>query len=356
MSVMFLILTIFLSTSLSSEMFLDLREMNQDFVLETRKIDIPCYPDAFNPSLIRWRGSLLMSFRAGGYQDASDEALLMSFRIRDPQDESTNDIGLVLLDEDFNLLSAPQVLKIPGTDAPVAIRKQDPRLVRVGTRVYIVYSNMIEALGVDYTRRMFVSEVCFDGNHFFALEPQCLSQFEGEAEQRWQKNWVPFDYEGRLLLAYSIAPHKIFYPLLHTGSCETIACTGPDVPWDFGVLRGGTPALREGGEYLGFFHSSKEMKTVQSEGKKISHYFMGAYLFSSRPPFAVTRISPRPIVAESFYDGPAHKTWKPLRVVFPGGFISDDKYVWIAYGKQDHEIWVAKLDKQALLSTLVPVP
>jgi predicted GH43/DUF377 family glycosyl hydrolase len=82
---------------------------------------------------------------------------------------------------------------------------------------------------------------------------------------------------------------------------------------------------------------------------------MGAYTFSPEPPFEVTRISPSPIVGKNFYHGVTHRTWKPLRVVFPGGFVSDEKHVWIVYGRQDHEVWAAKLDKQKLLQSLIPV-
>ena len=42
---------------------LDLEKKPQDFVLETIKISVPDYPHAFNPSIIRWQGRLLMSFR-----------------------------------------------------------------------------------------------------------------------------------------------------------------------------------------------------------------------------------------------------------------------------------------------------
>ena len=31
----------------------------------------------------------------------------------------------------------------------------------------------------------------------------------------------------------------------------------------------------------------------------------------------------------------------------------DEEHVWIVYGRQDHELWVAKLDKKGLLESLV---
>ena len=97
------------------------------------------------------------------------------------------------------------------------------------------------------------------------------------------------------------------------------------------------------------------MATLHSKGKIIPHYFMGAYTFSANPPFKITRISREPIIGKNFYHGTSYKTWKPLHVVFPGGFVESDGYIWILYGRQDHEIWVAKLDKQKLFDGLIPV-
>ena len=121
------------------------------------------------------------------------------------------------------------------------------------------------------------------------------------------------------------------------------------------MLRGGTPGLLIDKEYLAFFHCSKGMATQQSEGKMMTHYFMGAYTYSASPPFALTRVSPKPIIGKNFYNGPMHNTWKPLRVVFPCGFVFDQKHIWIVYGRQDHETWVVKLDRNAFFKSLVPV-
>ena len=78
---------------------------------------------------------------------------------------------------------------------------------------------------------------------------------------------------------------------------------------------------------------------------------MGAYTFSAEPPFQVKRISPKPIVAEGFYScSNAEK-----RVIFPGGSIVSDDKIYVVYGKDDCEIWIATLDKNALMNSLIPV-
>jgi hypothetical protein len=199
-----------------------------------------------------------------------------------------------------------------------------------------------------------MAKVYYENNQFYMKDPKCLQPFEGWSE-RWEKNWVPFVYDGKLLFAYSIVPHRILQPVAD-GACTTISNTRSQIKWFWGQLRGGTPALLDGNEYLAFFHSSKKIATTHSNGKPMPHYVMGAYTFAARPPFEITRISAEPIVGQHFYEGPAYNTWKPLRVVFPGGYLVDDKYVWIVYGRQDFELWVAQLDKKGLYDSLVTCP
>ena len=312
----------------------DLEEMVQDFVLETKRISIPDFPDAFNPSIIRWQDRFLMCFRT--YQ---------------PKTRSTNEIAFIYLNHQFELLGKPKFLKFLQPDPCCGMKKQDPRLVAVDGQLHVVYNNSISG----EVRRMLVGRIEAEGDDFVVRSSQCFMQFDGEREVRSEKNWVPFDYKNRLYFAYSIIPHKILLPQIDLGVCTTISSTLSHLKWNWGVLRGGTPALLDGDDYLAFFHSAKTMATQHSKGKNIPHYFMGAYTFSAHPPFHLLRISPQPIVGKNFYKGPAYKTWKPVRVVFPGGYVADEQFIWILYGRQDHEIWVAKLDKKALLNSLVPV-
>lgn len=340
--IILLIINILISVSLLAGDRIN-EEIPQDFVLETKQIRIPYFTGAFNPSIIRW-----------------GESLLMSFRVRNAKLTSTFEIALVWLDKEFNPITVPQILDIRTKTPHLPRKEQDPRLVIVGHQLYMVYSNDIkerEGFGKYETRRVFVTKLHQKGRLFHADLPECLVSFEGERLQRWEKNWVPFDYQGKLLLAYSLIPHRILHPLLEgSAACETFATTSSSIHWNWGHLRGGTPALQiDDGQYLSFFHSSKPLATTHSNGLEIPHYFMGGYTFSASPPFTITHISPEPIIGEKFYKGPAYKTHKPLRVVFPGGFIMDKKFIWVVYGRQDHELWVVKLDRKGLLNSLIPL-
>ncbi len=317
-----IVLFLFLSTLNA----IDLEQRIQDFVLETQKIEIPNSPYAFNPSIVFWRGSYILCFRE---------------LIQAERDDSSGPsrIGLVFLNEHFSLEGDPYFLDFLGADA---------RLVNVDEHLYVVCEGGF---------RMIVGELDFDGEDFILKTSESLTYFPEEDPLRREKNWVPFNYQGKLLLSYSLEPHEILEPFLDgSEECLMIESTSSGIIWPWGELRGGTPALRCGNEYLAFFHSSINMASDHSEGKVIPHYFMGAYTFQKDPPFRITRISKEPIIGRNFYHGLNYPPyWHPVQVIFPCGFVFDDDYIWVAYGRQDHEIWMAKLSKSGLFKNLFPL-
>lgn len=314
--------------------FLDLDHLAQDFVLEMKKINVPGYPGVFNPSIVRWKGGTLMSFRV----------------LTHPWNLWHSQIGIVWVDENFEVIGTPQLLNTRAHIPHIASRSEDARLFTVGDRLYVIYNDSEEP-DDGWTRRMYVAEITYDGAHFEASQPECMAHYEGEEYWKWDKNWAPFDYHGTMLLTYSISPHRIFLPLAGTRSCQTVATTDGIINWPWGGLKGGTPPLLMGDEYLGFCHSWTGLTTVQSGNTYSYHYLVGAYTFEPHPPFTITKFSPLPIVGRGLYDNPL--LYK--RVIFPGGYIFDDQHIWIAYGREDCECWVLKLDRQGLLSSLVPV-
>lgn len=319
---------------------LDLEAYDQGIVLDTKRIIVAQYPSAFNPSLVRWRNSLLLSFRV----------------IPDARKPFHSWIGLVWLDDAFNPRGCPQRLHMRKLSSKVPSRLDDARLITIQDRLYLVYSDNDEEKLSKRGFRMHIAQVHYENNKFFLKSIEKLTSFEGSSKDQREKNWVPFNYSDELLCAYSIAPHKILYPLLGTGHCELFSLDDTPCPWEWGELRGGTPALLDSTEYLAFFHSSKKMKTTHSHGKDILHYFMGAYTFQAQPPFALTRISPQPIVGKKFYQGGEYQYyWKPVKVVFPCGLVIDNDYLWVSYGRDDHEMWVAQLDKKKLYESLMVI-
>src|SRR6185437_14652254 len=90
----------------------DLEKDIASYILEEKQIVIPGYPDAFNPSIVRW----------------CDGRLLLSFRARDPLTNSTHLMGFAWLNEDFEVIGRPTLLTIYGGVLLKRDRAQDPRL------------------------------------------------------------------------------------------------------------------------------------------------------------------------------------------------------------------------------------
>jgi predicted GH43/DUF377 family glycosyl hydrolase len=314
---------------------IDLEEKTDEFILETKQIKLNDFPDAFNPSIMRYKNKILMVFR-----------------IRDPLLKTTNEMGIIRLDEDLNPSSKVYRIKIKPSAIHGNNQTQDPKLVTINNELYLVYNDNTSKSSYSDIRRMVVAKLDFNGRDFVIEKSNMLRIYDHEIKNRNEKNWVPFIFQNNLHLAYSLEPHSIFRPIMKENRCESVASTKHSFGWNFGELRGGTQCLIVNDEYLGFFHSCKTMATKQSDNKNMPHYFIGAYTFNALPPFSITGISEKPIIGKNFYNGLAHKTWKPLRVVFPGGYIFDDEYIWMSYGRQDHEMWIVKFDKAKLLNSL----
>ena len=95
-------------------------------------------------------------------------------------------------------------------------------------------------------------------------------------------------------------------------------------PWpkEYGEIRGGSQAMKiDDDNYLLFFHSSRDppgtlhpttfptrdltliLLLLPETGDVLKTYYMGAYTFSSKPPFAIKAITTIPITNEIMYKG-----------------------------------------------------
>lgn len=339
-----ILFVLFLQTGIlySDTSSLDLEKDLSPFILEVKRIQIDQLPHAFNPSVVRYKGRLLLAFRI----------------LREPEkgiglfSSGFSEIGLQWLDDDFQPTGDPFILDLTSKEGSIS-RAEDPRLFLQDNRLYLIYSDNQEEYLTEGGFRVYMGELIETCEGFLLFDKVCFDEFPGECSKRREKNWIPFDYKGLLLFAYMINPHKVFFPLLSSGRLHEIADTSFDTNWRWGELRGGTPALLIGDKYLAFFHSSIEMRSLHSHGKTSLHYFIGAYTFSSAPPFEVLSMSEKPIIGPGFYSGIEYPPyWKPVNVVFPCGFLIENDLIYLVYGRQDHEMYVAKIDKRKLLESL----
>jgi predicted GH43/DUF377 family glycosyl hydrolase len=310
----------------------------QTLVIQSKRIEFEDFPDAYNPSIIKVDKGILMSFR---YCPDRYSNPWLSY------------IGIVLLNDNFEPISKPQLISTRPKNSTIQSQSEDARLFSYRGRIFLIYNDNMEVNYTTYSDRrdMYFIEL-FSQNMQFTASPPIRMLHQEKSHLLWQKNWAPFEWENKLLISYTVNPHEILYANLHNGACYHCYETRIPLDWDLGTLRESSPAQLVDGEYLAFFHSGIITSSYASWGWDLWHYFMGAYTFSANPPFEIKTFTPSPIIAEGFYTQSAYEK----RVIFPGGFVVKDPYIYVAYGKDDYEIWIATLDKAELKKALKPVP
>ncbi|MEM8629571.1 MAG: hypothetical protein AAGF04_05875 [Chlamydiota bacterium] len=332
---------LFLGTFFSSFFFLGALVFAQPIVdtlvVAEQQIYLPDYPNAYNPSILRIPGGFLLSFR---YTPNCKTKPYISY------------IGLVELDQAFHPISEPQLVHVRRRTDRIPSQAEDARLFLFRDKIYLIYNDNrdVKNPGVKQRRDIFITELYKNGSTYFTKRAIKLISEDDYSQQNWQKNWVPIIWNEELLISYTLDPHKVLKVDLITGKCVTYTSTAPEILWNYGSLRGSsTPCVLED-EYFGFFHSSRPLTSDASSGAILHHYFAGAYTFLKDPPFSLTRVSKYPIAGPGFY---THNTEK--LVIFPGGFVIEGDFVYLVYGKDDREMWVATIPLVTLLESLVPV-
>lgn len=307
---------------------------NDRMVISNQCIDLKDYPNAFNPSITHFENGYLLTFR---YTPDLTQGRISY-------------IGVMLLNDALKPISQPQLLSTRQSQSSTPSQSEDARVLWYKGELYLVFNDNFEDLfpSIRERRDMYIAQLSYVNKKFSLGHPIKLTHEQKYISQFCQKNWVPFVSEDKLLLAYQLCPHEILEPDPSSGNCRPVYETDTPTIWQWGQLRGGTPAVMVDGEYLAFFHSSCG---VYSEGQALLHYVMGAYTFNPKPPFAITKMSSCPIRAKEFYG----KTTQNKKVIFPGGFVIAGPHIHLAYGRNDCEIWIITLDKKLLKESLKPV-
>jgi hypothetical protein len=319
-------------------------DYDEKIVLATKQLSFEGFPEAFNPSLTKWDRGFLLTFRYS--PDRIHQHWL-------------SEIAIVVLDEELNPITDPQVLNTRVKKSKTPSQAEDARFFTYRGKLFLIYNDNVDEIFYEYGKRRdpFIAELLYQessefGKGGFKLAPPLKLVCEEKYAQSWQqKNWVPFEWQGSLFFTYSINPHEILGSNLRNGLCYSLYKTTSSIQWEYGTLRGSSDAQLVDGEFWAFFHSGAKMRSSASFNAKAWHYFMGLYTFSAEPPFAITQMTQKPILSHDFYTRSHHEK----RVIFPGGFVVDGSRIYVAYGKDDREIWIATLDKEQLKKNLTPV-
>jgi len=287
----------------------------------------------------------------------------MAYRVDSGRRETAQRrIGLCALDDHLNV--------VPGSVVPLSDtirggdpRHYDPRFLIYRDRLFAHYNN-------NFTTRpnqIYLVELDPD-----TLEARSLARplhLDGP-RQEIEKNWLLFEHDGDLLAVYQIAPHTILrVDLAGTGSikCATLYKSIWDVSSyadRFGMPCGGAPPVRQGAEYISFFHSRYLISRLRwvlrywpiAPGTTLPRYLAaierrlrrpfaqvryvaGAYAFDVAPPFRPRWITPEPLLCPEDEPPRQHRhranSWAD-GIIYPCGAVPSDDGSWlVSYGLHD---------------------
>lgn len=266
-----------------------------------------------------------------------------------------------LLDENF----------VPKTDFYelnlIDSYSEDPKLLVFKNEIYIVFGGPGRDPSNWRTRALFIAKILIQKDGITIADDSVRKLIARDKLAVSEKNWVPFVDNKELKFIYSIHPHSVLdYEVANDQTIEfsekyssTFGFTFPGEP-----CSGGTPpVLVNESEYLTFFHSvefsfKKYSESIFIEERKLSHtrhYSMGAYTFSSSPPYQILRVTEQPLVYQGMFTMPNRRVTRDDRVVFPSGSLICDDRIFVSLGENDSCTKIIEYSKSEMLAKMTPV-
>lgn len=209
---------------------------------------------------------------------------------------------------------------------------EDPRFWREGD---VINMSWVESTWPNASKSV-VQRGILNGSNLVAGD---RDTFPGNDWTGIQKNWVYFENNSRRYCIYKCTPvHQHF----DFDQNKWMECDSPR--WAYGPIKGGTPPVPFGGKLLRFFHSTVD----NDRGQSSRRYFVGACIMEPEPPFAVVRVSSKPILYGSESDSlmPDERRscfHRKPSVVFPAGIIPAKDFFYLSLGANDCESLIAKI-------------
>ncbi len=253
---------------------------------------------AFNASLIRWRGQLLLAHRTGW---AGCEVRVI------PVDDNYRPIG-------------PSV-QLDLLHGAATFGREDPRLFVFRGRLHVSYTGFTGSVtSVLYARL----------RDDLTTEAICAPHYSGR--RAWEKNWSFFEEENELYAVYSIDPHVV---LRIDGDTATVATQSPtNFPWHGGHLRGGASPVLVRGEWYHWFHGAIDL----GQEWPTRQYNTGLYTFMPRT-HRVLRLPEHPLAWADHGTRPADQY---CSVQFAGGAVLDGDLWRVSCGT--HDRWIEVME------------
>lgn len=270
---------------------------------------------AFNPSICRFDGRLLLAYRVGW---------------------GGGGIRIATLAEDFRVVDDVALdLRFPHC----SFASEDPRLFVHRDRLYLSFCG-VEVLAVFPGIHVLYTQLTDDLRAVDVVYPHFSKR------TRVEKNWVFFSDAQQLYAVYSSHPH---HQILRVDRNAVLASSTPTADvWRGGLIRGGAAPVLHDGQWYHWFHGHR------LSGSHVT-YSMGLLTFDRYPPFRVTRITPLPVMASNPRSNPQLPAWQLKSVIFPAGAIFTNGHWHVSYGLHDAYCEIATFSAEDVGAWLVDV-
>lgn len=249
----------------------------------------------------------------------------------------TTKLGICLLDENDQPIQHTNVLLNLHSDLKTyskGFHVEDPRFFIFQDQLYLSYCD-----GYQMAQAKIDTETLQATESFYLNKP---------VRERTEKNWTFFEHENKIMSVYQVHPHIIFE--MNGSEYVTKHETAFNINWVYGIPRGGTSPIKiNKDQYLSFFHSSIDTRSRERQ------YYIGAYIFSAKPPFEPLFISKEPIISGDKININIPRMNNRIYVVFPGGCIPTESGYDVYYGYNDHQCRILKVTHEMLKENLVEI-
>ena len=294
----------------------------------------------YNPSLFVYRKKRYLVHRLSTYHMCSNILKhIPQFKATFERGGTLNSIVIQTPLDHMIFVDYPQT-----TDFPCPEAYEDPRSILFGENLVLIVNN---AQHEKCQRTMVALFLRLDDVNDLEcaslLRPHKVLELTYEKSRPIEKNWMPFVRHDELYFVYSVNPHVVLRCDTETGQCVEVAKTRYDKKEVPTYLRGGTPCLPLGDQFLTVGHARHSIAGVKFV------YTSVFYLFESDPPFRIIALSPEFFLDDDFEP---HK-FKQI-IQFVSGMVLDDKdgRLYVSYGVGDCQSKVLSLPLESVLSLL----
>ncbi len=267
---------------------------------DAERTKLPVPEGHFNPSMIMWKGELILATR-----DSWGHSKMSTFRLTNSR-------------KDWLGEWKAEAIGSMASNHPDAPRLEDPRLFIHKDKLHASFN-----LPDGYPPKLVQVGYSMISDGLTRIEDTQV--FESPNANVYEKNWVAFSYGDELCWVYAHKPEMVVM------SENNVWRTPNKLPWAGGVIRGGAAPIRvwsdkmQRWEMWSFIHGCR--KRLQG-----SVYSAGCIAFNPEPPFNVWRQTPTPLIwPDSKPDDNVVKRY----VVWPGGAVIHGESVFIALGIDD---------------------